>query len=408
MLTLLRTPAFLVYTVMLLSTCLALTACGSSKSSKSSSSAETSSQTTSTSATSAATTAAATRPASQASIPAASSPTEVVATVAGKPIELAAVRHQMALENRPSHEVPDAPAFTGCVSHLHGSKPGSSETQLKQECSERYLALLEASLSKLIHAQWISAEAKGLGLGPHKAELAREVKENLAQGETIKRMGLSISDVKSELLLGQLSNRLYERVKAHTPRVTPALVAQYYATHKKLYAVPEQRDLYIIRTLSEDAAQQVLREVRSGRSFAQVVKKIALPQPIKTKEALLLGLTPKFFSEPVLAEAIFRAKPRVLSGPVHIELGYYVYEVLKVHPARQQSLAEVRKEIAAELPARLHEEVLLKAVADFKKKWLAQTSCRAHYVVENCREFKLSAAEAKASGERNLQDDFTF
>jgi len=409
MLTVLRTTSpllLLAVLLLLLSACVTLAACGSSKSKIPSAQSSTPAKTSASSTTATEPT----RPKSELAIPASASPSEVVATVAGKPITLAVVWHQMALNNRPSHEVPDAPGFAACTAHqrsVKGSPGASDEAQLKEECRKRYLALLERALINLIHSQWLIDETAEAGLEPNRAELAQEVKENLAQRETIKRMGLSVADVKSELRLGQLSNRLYERVRAKTPHVTDALVSSYYQAHKKLFDLPEQRDLHIIRTLSESAALQVRHEVQSGKSFAQVVKKIALPQPIKTKEGLLRGLTPKFFSEPVLSEAIFRARPHVLSNPVKIELGYYVFEVTKVAPPHQLSLAQVKATIEAKLPGELHEHILNAAVIAFKKKWTARSSCRAGYVVSGCKELKLTRAQQKAS-ETDLQDAYTF
>jgi hypothetical protein len=313
------------------------------------------------------------------------------------------VWHQMAIDNEPSHEVPDVPRFAVCVARLRSVKGGSAgEPELKRECQQRYLALLGPALDNLIHAQWLIGETAELGLKVNSAVLAQEVKASTGSAEaasTLKRQGMSIADARRELLLGQLTTLLADRVKEKTPRVDHAEIAKYYQAHKRSFLVPERRDLHIIRTVSEAAAQKALSEVRSGKSFASVLKGLALPQPIKTKEGLLRGLTPKYFSEPVLSEAIFKAPPHVLSGPVKIELGYYIFEVTKITPRHQQSLAEAEATIKANLPAELHEQALAAAVAAFKRKWTARTRCRTGYVVENCLQPKPT---------NNLEEAYTF
>jgi hypothetical protein len=330
---------------------------------------------------------------SQVTIPQSASASEVVASVSGVPIKLGALWRQMAIDNRPTHELPDAPKFSGCIAHLRSSKPGAGEAQLRHECEVRYVVLLEEALTKLIHNQWLLGEVRALGLHANQAEVAKELKENVEAG-ALKQAGLNEAEAREELLLNQLPNLLYDRVKANTPKVTPARVTAYYEANKHNFDLLERRDLHIIRTVSEAAARQVMGEVRSGKSFAEIVKRITLPQPIRTKEGLLLGLTPKFFSEPVLAEAIFRAKPHVLSGPVHIELGFYVFEVLRIHPGHQQTLAQVQRVIKDRLlPEKLHHDALTSAVAAFRSKWKARSDCKAGYVVELCRQSDVALSQ---------------
>ncbi len=319
---------------------------------------------------------------------------EHVATVSGKAITRGMLEHAMRVVARSSNqgEVPEPPNFTACIAHLATSNASRPASQLKSECQKRYEALLSSALGSLIHAQWLIGEASEENLKVTKADVQREYASSAAANpefnETLTRTGQTVDDVKLNLKLGQISDKIYDGIKKRTPKATTTRVESYYQQHKRSFALPEQRDLHIIRTASEAAAQKAFAEIHSGTSFSNIARQITIPQPIGTKNALLLGLAARGFSEPMLAEAIFRARPNVLSGPVKISLGYYVFEVTHIHPPHQRTLAEMRGALERQLPDLLHDRALSGFVTAFRRKWTARTDCDPGYVVENCRQFK--------------------
>jgi foldase protein PrsA len=320
-----------------------------------------------------------------------------VATVAGKAITWGVLRHQMAI-GIPKREVPAPPYFNACVARLRaaGSRSSSgepSDAMLREQCRRRYQSLLGPALSVLIHSQWLFGEAKKIGYRVDRAAVQHELRENTRGAlSAIAAQGETISDIGQNLVLQQISEHLYESVKRKTPRVDHALLARYYAANRKRFAAPEARDLHILRTISAAAAEKARSEIKAGRSFSSLVKQSALPQPVTTKDGLLLGLTPHFFSEKVLNDAIFRARVHELTGPVRISLGFYVFEVLRIHAPHQRTLAEVQPELKRQLPERLHRQVLAEATSRFKRKWKARTDCRPGYVVRGCRQFESNAS----------------
>jgi foldase protein PrsA len=325
------------------------------------------------------------------SSPPALSPSAAVASVAGHPILWADVKRLMAAGQEKVLEVPEPPNFNACAARR--SAGGSqSQAKAKAACKERFEELLKSTLGTLINERWLVGEAREghlkVNQGPIDRELATIAQ---VQGKAMAASGLTLADAKRELLVTALTDLMLERVKERTPAVDGALMASYYAANKRRYALPEERDLHIIRTASEASALKVKREAQAGKSFASLVKGIALPQPIETKEGTFHGLQPHFFSEPVLADAIFKARPHVISGPVKISLGYYVFEVIAVHPPHQRSLAEVEPELRRELPEKLHRKELAKTVAEFRAKWTPRTSCAADFVIQGCRGYRAPA-----------------
>jgi foldase protein PrsA len=386
------TRAFFPPLLLLLLTAGLLASCGGTSSKPSANAGATSSATTSASSGSSAQTT--TPPPTSSSLPLGTP----VARVGSATITWAMLRHEMSIGPGGTHEVPEPPSFSACVAHggpvapaSAGAKPSGTP---EQQCRKRYRELLEPALSSLIRSQWLLGEGSEKALKLNQGELQKELAQ-YSQGALKTQLaasGLTLADVRQNILTQQITDRLFAQVKARTPRVDAAYIARYYAAHKQSLAVPEERDLHIIRTASDGAAQKVLEEIKAGKSFAEVRKRISLPQPVRTSEGTFIGLTPKLFTETVLAHAIFRARPHVLSGPVKISLGYYVFEVLRIRPPHVQSLGEARASLQKELPEEVHHRVLAATIAAFRKKWTARTDCKAGFVVEGCRQYRMTAS----------------
>lgn len=327
-------------------------------------------------------------------------PSTVLASVQGQKVTLAEVRRRMGTMGVAKQEVPEPPEYSACMAHRAPGAPGKSRSELKRGCQGRYEELLRAALNLLIRARWLTLQAREYGLRVDEAaferEFARALQAATEAGQTPASTGQSLAEAKFWARINAVSNLVYEEVTRQTPKVTPQRIAAYYKAHEASFAQPEQRDLRLIRTDSQASAKKVLGEIRSGQSFASVVRQVSTHQPIHAQDGLILGLTYKAYAEPVLADAIFTAKPYLLSGPIRlyapnspkIAFGYYIFEVTRIHPARQQSLAQVKSAIARSLPETLRLQTLKSYVASFRKKWRARSSCRAGFVVEDCRQYR--------------------
>jgi hypothetical protein len=224
---------------------------------------------------------------------------------------------------------------------------------------------------------------------------ARELRVDVSRGE-IERL-LRKSQFTFTAAQEYLDSEAIRRaVKRRVGPMTATRVANYYATHRQLYLVPQQRDLRIVRTRVEAEALAVKRELASGKTFASVVRAISarepgLQQPFLSKEGLVLGLKPGVYNEKPLDHAIFRARPGVLLGPVNIVLGFpgsFVFEVTRVVPARQKPLAEVAASLRRELPEHFYQQAIVSFIREWRAKWTARTDCSPGFVVLRCRQFK--------------------
>jgi foldase protein PrsA len=421
-----RRPLATIAPLLLLLASLALGACGTSKKSTSASTAANAP----TGATSAANTATSKAPAKPVGSPGAGTPNSetgpngtlsqsrlpastVVANVGGQKLTLAEVLLRASSMFFHKEEVPQPPHYSACVAHKAQAfgLAGKSPAVVRTACRRLYEELLRRAMNLMIRTRWIAGEAREDGLKANEQALRKEVEVGMKQeakvGETPSVTGRSFQD---ELYLQRfdlLAFMLFDRVKEETPKATPGRIAAYYAQHKQSFALPERRDLHLIRTDSQASAKRVLGELRAGKSFKALAKEVLTRQPPRAEEGSVLGLSYDIYEEPHLSNAIFKAPLHVLKGPVKLDasnapknaFGYYIFEVLRVHPPEQRPLSAVKAAIAQNLPEILHNQTLKAWIANFRKKWTARTDCRAGFLVEDCSRYR---------GHQPYRDPYTF
>ena len=344
-------------------------------------------------------------------------PATVLASVAQRPITVAAVEHLIAIKSAPE-PAPDPPSYESCVAHLKAkaaaqslaAAAAQSEEQLKQSCQQSYQRLLQAALAGAIHDQWLLGEAAEEKIDVSQGEVQSEFEQSKKSSFRTeaefqayrKSTGQSVSDMLSELKLGKLSNAIFENIKRKERPPTSAEVAAYYDSHAKQYTIPEGRDVRILRTLTEASALKAKQELQSGKSFQSLAKGLSgagIAQPLTAKDGEIARLEPTLFGEKSLNDAIFSAKLNQLSGPVNVIAahktiakesgsGSYVFEVMKVIPASRTPLSRLKATIAQQLSEAKKTQTLAAFVAAFRSKWRARTDCQPGYVIRNCRQYQ--------------------
>jgi hypothetical protein len=303
------------------------------------------------------------------------------------------------LSLEPASERPVPPHFSACVANLKAHAAAGGQTalgtaQLSSECQARYREVLETVLDRLIADDWLIGGARELSVpvGEHAVKLAVErylhdhhasetaQLHSLLAGRTLADLEL---ETRAKLATAAIHSALDERV---TP-VTHAELTSYYNLHQFEYIVAASRDLEIARTKSEAAAAKAKSEIASGASFASVVAKLGVPQPIDSGDGAVVGLQPHFYGEPTLNQAIFTATPGVLSGPIQTWFGYFVFEVTRIEFQRERPLAEVQASIRQTLLVPRERQALAAFVKRWTASWTARTDCSSRDVVPHCSQF---------------------
>jgi hypothetical protein len=252
-------------------------------------------------------------------------------------------------------------------------------------------AASKRALGFLIASQWLMSEAAELGIHAND----REAQTQLEQVAYDKREGIKYDGLPSGDLtfffarargrldrlwlmrLAIMSAQVRRRQLADTEqRIKRHEIVAYYTQHKSLFVLPEQRDIQWIVTYSEPTLQKAVREIRAGKNFVTVARRVSLDPP--TRKGMVYATEP----EKDFARHVFAAKPHVLSGPFQQVQNHYMLEVTKVTPARLQSLAEVEVSIRRRLAARWVSTQLPRLL---RQKWTVKTACTISILVVSCR-----------------------
>jgi foldase protein PrsA len=310
--------------------------------------------------------------------------------------------------------VPDPPSYSKCIAHLElssakvkGAKPPTSSA-LKSQCETQYKTLLNEVMGYLIASDWVLQEGKAMGIKLSDKEVHKRFEdiknEQFPKAAEFEKFLKTSGQTVSDLLLRVKLNLMGEKVQSHVVKehknVTEAEVKKFYEENKSRFGTPEKRAVYIVLTKTEAAAKSAKQEIESGKSFSDVAKKDSIDPTSKSTGGLLPEVI-KGEEEKPLDEAIFSAKTGVLSGPVKTNFGYYIFQVKSVKTGNQQTLAQAKKTIKAEVASSNESKALSAFTKDFKKRWTAKTECLSQYAVLNCKGYKApktTSTESTVSG----------
>lgn len=348
-------------------------------------------------------------------------PGNAVVQVNGNPVSKTAFDHWVhiaatsnaARVGESSPAVPDPPTYSACIAHLRASQPKPAKgqaspttAQLKSQCEQEYTSLKNSALGFLIQSSWIIGQAEEMNISTSNVEVEKAFnrikKQDFPKEAEFQKFLAKSGQTVSDLLLrvkvqSVLEPKIEQQVaKEAKKKVTNGEVTTFYNQHKTLYGQPERRNLLVVLTKTEAQAKSAKAEIQSGKSFASVAKAHSIDPVSKAKGGELPNVQ-KGQEEKALSEAVFAAKLNTLSGPVKTPFGYYVFEVKKVLPAKQQPLSAVESSIKQQLSAQSQQKKLAAFIKDFKKRWTARTECRPQYMVEFCKGYKAPSTSAGAS-----------
>jgi parvulin-like peptidyl-prolyl isomerase len=332
-------------------------------------------------------------------------PGNSVAVMAGNPVGLQAFNHWMYVAAKGSSQsatepviVPnDPPSFAKCIAQARKEIPTLAKTSaatLKSDCSQLFTALSSQVMDFLIKGYWYQADAAKSHVNVTSAQVAKEFQtEKKASFPTaadfnafLAQSGQTLSDVLYRVRVILIYQQL---VKQQTKPVTAAAIASYYASHKSSFGSQETRNIRLVLAKSLADANAAKKELESGKSWNEVVKKYSTDPTTRNSGGLLTGVT-NGSQDAALDQAAFAAPVNKLIGPVHSTLsgGYYDLEVTDIKPATQKSLAEATQQIRTTLTtqAQTNAETQVDAIA--RKNWLSQTTCRGVYAMSDCAGYK--------------------
>jgi foldase protein PrsA len=293
-----------------------------------------------------------------------SSPNQIVARVGGETITTAKLGHWITV--------------------LKGG------TQLAGSPARQELALRQPALHLLIALQWLVGEAADRGISISRLEVRQQIDRTerttfyggVAElRKFLQATGQSVSDVELQARAELAAAKLRRLAIDSAPKVTAAQVSAYYTQHKRRFLISERREARFTNTKTKAAAEKVKREVEAGKSLTG-------PAQRRMGELFTGARVPPSSPNNEYERAIDSATPHVVSGPYRIGADYWLYEVVRILPARQQTLAEVGDSIRRQLTSESRSQALAGFVKAWTAAWSAKTDCRAGYVVQKCRQYR--------------------
>jgi foldase protein PrsA len=312
--------------------------------------------------------------------------------------------------------IPDPPNFTKCIANQakqpvpKGAKKPTT-AQLKTQCKQQYDALKQQVMQFLISAEWIQQEAKKEGVKVSDKEVQKQFQDQKKQSfqkeadyqKFLKTSGMTEADLLFRVKLDVISNDVRTKVIKGKDKVTDAQISSYYNKNKQRFAQPERRDLLVVLTRTKAKADAAKKALDGGQKWAAVAKKYSIDEASKAQGGKLPGVA-KGQQEKAFDDAIFGAKKGATTGPVKTQFGYYVFQVTKVTPASQQTLAQTKETIRNLLKSQNQQKALNDFVKKFRKDYKDKTKCAKAYVIPDCANApKTKSTTTPASGQAPQQ-----
>jgi foldase protein PrsA len=331
-------------------------------------------------------------------------PGDSVADVAGNPITVRAFDHWMYVAAKsqaaqspgsPVIVANDPPNFDHCIAQVRKQVPTLAKTskkQLRSDCKQLFTSLSSQVMDFLIKAYWYQLEAHRLHINVTKAQVEKAYTDakkqqfsTAAQFTTfLSQTGQTVPDILFRFRINQVFQKL---ISKHTHKVTPAQIQAYYKSHLSQFGTPQTRDIRIVLTKSKSQAEAAKSALSSGQSWKTVAKRYSSDPTSKNNGGLLVGVT-KGEEDHALDVAAFAAPKGKLLGPVKGQFGYYIFQVVKITKATQQTLAQATPLIQQTLSGQTQTNSQTAVDKQARQHWLSQTHCRSLYKMSDCSGYK--------------------
>jgi parvulin-like peptidyl-prolyl isomerase len=336
-----------------------------------------------------------------------------VAVVAGNPITLQAYHHWLyvaaksqaaSAPGQPVIVPNDPPKFTHCIAQVKSEIPTLAKTPdatLQKDCKQLFTQLSNEVMDFLIKSYWFQALAAKEGIHVTDAQVMKafdtlkkqQFPTQAQEKAALAQRGFTVQDLLYTTRINVVEQKL---LKKHTPKITQQQVANYYNAHKSQFGTPATRDIRIVLTKTKAQALAAKSALTHHQSWTTVAKKYSTDPTTKNSGGLLVGVR-QGQEDQALNNAAFAASLNKLGGPVKGAFGYYIYDVTKITPGTQQSLAQSTAQIKTALGQQQSSSVgtMLEALA--KKDWFSKTTCEPLYAMADCNGYHPPAATTSAA-----------
>lgn len=274
--------------------------------------------------------------------------------------------------------------------------------------SDKFDELKAAALGELLDQVWIQGQAEELDISITDKQVEDELEtikkqsfpSDSAYEKFLEESKFTQDDVDDRVRLQLLSTQIQEKVNGEAPKPSSEDVQAYFDAEKaSQFTTGESRDVRLIINKDKgqvEAAKEALEDDSSEENWKKVASKYSTDPSSKSKGGLQEGITEEFLQGP-LKTAVFESATGELSGPVKFQTNYILVEVVKLNPAKEQKLPEVKAQIESTLGQEIQQEFFSEFVSDYQTKWEQRTFCADDYVVERCSNYSGDGRPSGAS-----------
>jgi foldase protein PrsA len=175
-----------------------------------------------------------------------------------------------------------------------------------------------------------------------------------------------------------LAAKVIAKELAESIKITPGDLETYYEANKRDYVRPERARISQILVRSKKEAQNIRKELETGKEFAFLAKEMSLDSVTGKNGGELSewverneeGQIPGIGNSADAVKAIFSTdEGKVVSEDIESEAGIHVLKVLDREPERQKNFDEVKNEVFIALRSRKEREVQQQLFASLKEQY---------------------------------------
>ncbi|MFA5141029.1 MAG: peptidyl-prolyl cis-trans isomerase [Elusimicrobiota bacterium] len=208
----------------------------------------------------------------------------------------------------------------------------------------------DATLQELIDEALLKQAMAASKLAVDKSEVEarlNRIQSQVADEATFKQRleatGTSLEQLRSQIEDQVVREQLTIRSKGLT--VSDAEAKEFFEANKDRLGVPESVRLRHILAPTEKEAADFLVAVRAGADFAKLAGQLSIDRTTKDKGGDL-GVTSRGMLVPDIEKVVFGLKAGEVSEPVRTPMGFHVFKVEEVVPAKPAVFQDIKADIA--------------------------------------------------------------
>jgi len=169
-------------------------------------------------------------------------------------------------------------------------------------------------------------------------------------------------EFKNELLL----QKLIDRDATAKIKISEDEIENYFKKHSGNYKSEARVKVSQIVVRDMPTAEKAMERLKSGEEFAKVASDMSIsPEASRGGE---LGFITKFVMPEPLDETIFKLPVNKISPIVQSSYGFHIFKIMENQPAKDSELADVRKDVIADIRMQKEESAYVIWLEELKKK----------------------------------------